>query len=320
MKSPSSEIRRARPLLGTLVEIGAVGDCATSAIEAAFSEIETVHRLMSFHETHSDVARINRAPASTPLPVDPRTYEVLLWAQKIGGLSKGAFDITVAAKLVAAGFLPKPDSAWPREETRFSDIVLLPNNRVILKRRLWIDLGGIAKGYAVDRAAATLKENGVGSGIVNAGGDLYVFGMPQPISIRHPENPSLFFSLGTITDLAVASSSGCFTERDEEGDPIDALVDPRRNAASRWRKGVTVVAPHCVIADALTKVVRLAPRRALKIVAQFGAQAVIVDRRGVRMSNGDPTQPSRLDLSRYLTADVLPPDSHHFDDQGFPLQ
>src|SRR6185295_4172292 len=113
-----------------------------------------------------------------------------------------------------------------------------------------------------------------------------------------------------------ASSSGCFTERDEDGDPIDALVYPRRNAALRWRKGVTVVAPHCVIADALTKVVRLAPRRALKILAQFGAQAVIADRRGVRVSSGDPAQPSRLDLSQHLT-DALPKRAcHHFHSEG----
>jgi FAD:protein FMN transferase len=283
MKSPSSEIRRARPLLGTFVEIGAAGEHAAMAIEAAFREIEIIHRLMSFHETDSDIARLHRAPFLTPQQVDPRTYAVLSWAQKISALSDGAFDITVGGKLVAAGFLPKPeDTEWPFEDANFRDLRLLSKNRVLLRRRAWIDLGGIAKGYAVDRATATLKRNGVDSGIVNAGGDLYVFGAPQPIHIRHPEDASRLFSLGTLTDAAVASSSGYFTERREDGASADPLVDPRRNTTVRWQQSVTVVAPRCLIADALTKVVRLAPRRAAKILLEFGAQAIIIDQRGVR--------------------------------------
>lgn len=283
MKSLSNEIRRARPLLGTFVEIGAAGENAAPAIEAAFREIEIIHRLMSFHETDSDIARLNRAPLLTPQQVDPRTYEVLSWAQKISALSDGAFDITVGGKLVAAGFLPKPaDTEWPSEEANFRDLSLLSDNRVLLRRRAWVDLGGIAKGYAVDRATATLKRNGVDSGIVNAGGDLYVFGAPQPIHIRHPEDASQLFSLGTLTDAAVASSSGCFTERREDGASADPLVEPRRNTTVRWQQSVTVLAPRCLIADALTKVVRLAPRRAAKILPQFGAQAIIIDRRCVR--------------------------------------
>jgi len=284
MKSPSNEIRRARPLLGTLVEIGAVGENATAAIEAAFREIEIIHRLMSFHETDSDVSRLNRAPPATQLEVDPRTYEVLSWARRISILSHGTFDITVGGKLVAAGFLPKPEDAeWPSQEASFHDLSLLSDNRVLLNRPAWIDLGGIAKGYAVDRAAATLKRNGVDSGMVNAGGDLYVFGVPQPIHIRHPEDASRLFSLGILTDAAVASSSGCFTERrDDDGGVADPLIDPRRNTPMRWQQSITVVAPHCLVADALTKVVRLAPRRAAKILPQFGAQAIIIDRRGVR--------------------------------------
>src|SRR5262245_13109810 len=209
MKSLSNEIRRARPLLGTLVEIGAAGERAALAIEAAFREIEIIHRLMSFHETDSDIARLRRAPLLTAQQVDPRTYEVFSWAQKISALSDGVFDITVGGKLVAAGFLPKPENTeWPSADANFRDLSLLSDNRVLLRHRVWIDLGGIAKGYAVDRAAATLKCSGVDSGIVNAGGDLYVFGAPQPIHIRHPEDASRLFSLGTLTDAAVASSSG----------------------------------------------------------------------------------------------------------------
>jgi FAD:protein FMN transferase len=283
MKSRLDEIRRARPLLGTLVEIGAAGANAPGGIDAAFREIETIHRLMSFHEAASDVSRMNRASLGEILPINHRTYDVLSCAQLISRLSAGAFDVTVGGKLVEQGFLPWPHGAESfAHDASFEDVNLLPGNSVALKRRAWIDVGGIAKGYAVDRAVITLKNCGVASGIVNAGGDLFVFGDPQPVHIRHPESASLVFPLGAIRDLAVASSSGYFSERRASGD-ADALVEPRRNLCVNWRRGVTVIASRCIIADALTKVVRLAPRRAKTILSHFGAQALVVDRRGVRI-------------------------------------
>jgi FAD:protein FMN transferase len=282
MKSLSSEMRRARPLLGTLVEIGAAGEHTARAIDAAFDEIAAVHRLMSFHEAASDLSRLNRAPLATPIEVDPRTHEVLAWAQRMSALSDGIFDATVGAKLVTMGFLPAPDAEWPSDETSFRDVRLLPDHRVSLRRRVWIDLGGIAKGYAVDRAIEALKRNGVERGIVNAGGDLRVFGAPQPIHLRHPKDPARFLFLGDLSETAIASSSGCFTERSEESDRPDPLVDPPRKTALRWQQSVTVIAPWCVVADALTKIVRIAPRRAARILRELDAEAIVMDRRGAR--------------------------------------
>jgi len=276
-------MRRARPLLGTLVEIGAAGENAAPAIDAAFDEIAAVHRLMSFHEAESDVSRLNRAPLATPLEVDPRTYEVLSWAQRMSALSGGAFDVTVGAKLVALGFLPAPNAEGPSGgDTSFRDVRLLPEHRVSLCSRVWIDLGGIAKGYAVDRAIEALKRNGVEDGVVNAGGDLRVFGAPQPIHLRHPEDPARLLFLGPLSDTAIASSSGCFIEQSEAGDQPDPLVDPRHKTALRWQQSVTVIASRCVVADALTKIVRIAPRRAARILPELGAEAIVIDRRGAR--------------------------------------
>ena len=281
MKSHSSETRRARPLLGTFVEIGAVGANAAAGIEAAFREIATIHRLMSFHEANSDVSRINRAAPGEIVRVDRRTYKVLECSKLTSRLSAGAFDITVGGRLVEAGFLPQPYGARAFDpEASFKDLLLLPDNFVTLKRPAWIDLGGIAKGYAVDRAVQVLKESGVRSGIVNAGGDLYVLGEPQPIHIRHPENASLVLPLGSIANAALASSSGFFTAKGHN----DALVEPRRGRCVKWRQGITVIAARCMIADALTKVVRLAPRRAPGLLGQCYAQALLIDRRGMRVS------------------------------------
>jgi thiamine biosynthesis lipoprotein len=291
MKSLSNEIRRARPWLGTLVEIGAVGKNAATAIEAAFREVETVHHLMSFHEENSDVSRINRASPGDILRIDRRTYEVLSCAQLLSRLSAGAFDITIGGKMVEEGFLPRPHGAASFDcEASFKDVTLLPDDSVTLSRPVWIDLGGIAKGYAVDRAAQVLRESGVTSGIVNAGGDLYVLGKAQPIHVRHPHDMSIILSLGTGANIAVASSSGFFNARDDN----DPLIEPRRGTSVKWRQGITVVASRCMVADALTKVVRLAPRRAPNIIAYFNARALVIDRRGVRYS---PPLESNHDLA-----------------------
>ncbi len=301
MKSRSSEIRRARPLLGTLVEIGAVGRDAAAAIEAAFGEIETVHRLMSFHEEKSDVSRVNRAMPGEIVRVDQRTYEVLGRAQGLSRLSGGAFDVTVGGRLVEAGFLPQPHGTVNFDnEASFEDLLLLPENCLTLARRVWIDLGGIAKGYAVDRAGDVLKENGVTSGIVNAGGDLYAFGKPQPIHIRHPENPSLALPWGAIANAAVASSSGVYGPQVKN----DALVQPRRGKCVKWRQGITVIAPSCILADALTKIVRLAPRRAPVILAQLNAQALVIDRRGIRYSGQQRISRFGFDCRAAFTSSV----------------
>ena len=284
MKSLSNEIRRARPLLGTIVEIGVPRRNASAAIEAAFREIETIHRLMSFHDSSSDISRVNRAEPGEIVHLDPRTYEVLAYAQLMSRVSAGAFDVTVGGKLSDENFLPKPAQAKTFDsQACFQDLVLLPNQCITLTRRAWIDVGGIAKGYAVDRAVMTLKKFGIVSGIVNAGGDLCVFGAAQPVHIRHPENPSLTFPLGRILNSAVASSSGCFNDRAHNHQVSDPLVDPRRNRRLNWRFSVTVIAPRCMLADALTKVVRLASRRAPRILWRFSAWALIINRRGLRV-------------------------------------
>lgn len=274
-------IRRARPLLGTLADIQATGGQTAAAIETAFSAIEEVHRLMSFHEPESDVSRINRSGASAPISISPRTYEVLEFAQQISTLSNGAFDVTVAGKLVDAGFLPRPAHAGNIDaDASYRDLMLLSSSQVMLKKRVWIDLGGIAKGYAVDCAVAALQGHGVESAIVNAGGDLRFLGQAQSIKIRHPDKPTAFVSLGMLKDCAVATSAGYFSKIRTPDSGIDPLVDPKSQACVRWEQSISVIASSCMMADALTKVVRLIPRGAQKILERFDAYAVQIDQQG----------------------------------------
>jgi len=279
------ELRRARPLLGTLVEIRIpeASEAANAALESAFSAIGRVHALMSFHEPTSDLGRINRAAAGVAVDVDPWTFEVLVHARRIAELSDGLFDVTVADVLVLRGLLPALPGAMPAESSdaaqrpSFRELELRAPNRVAWRRKSLVDLGGIAKGYAVDRALQSLREAGIASAVVNAGGDLACFGRPAPVHLRDPMSPRRLVDLGDIDEAAVATSAGYFSETRD----VDALVDPRRAACTSWRGSVSVIARDCVVADALTKVVALDPDRAPRILSRLGAQALRIDATGL---------------------------------------
>lgn len=142
-------LRRARPLLGTLVEIEVAGTDEPAlrlAVAEAFDEIARIHGLMSFHDIGSDVGRLNRTAAQTPVQVAPDTFAVLETAAVIHAASGGAFDIAVAPQLVARGRLPNlPGSPLPGAAGSTRDIVLSSACMVRFARPLAIDLGASPK-------------------------------------------------------------------------------------------------------------------------------------------------------------------------------
>jgi FAD:protein FMN transferase len=285
MRSPSPHaertLRRARPLLGTLVEVRVTAALENpllhAAIDAAFAAVERVQRRMSFHDERSDVSRINAACVGEVIDIHAETYEVLSAARMLGDRCAGAFDIATADSLVRDQFLPEPGSRvaarLPEPGVTYRDLELLPDAQVRWRRAGWIDLGGIAKGYAVDRAIDELRAHGVASAVVNAGGDLRCFGDVQPIHVRAPDDPAALLYLGTIENAAIATSAGYF---------VDALVDPNRGTCIAWERSISVLAADCMTADALTKVVRLAPQSVLGMLQCLNAQAVVIDRNGLR--------------------------------------
>jgi thiamine biosynthesis lipoprotein len=265
-----------RPLLGTLVELRIEGLDelrAARACEQAFAEIATIHRLMSFHESGSDLGRLHRAAPDTTTGVDTRTREVLEWALRIAAATEGRFDPTIAAQHVAWGLLPRPRSPWqPDPAARWNDIELVGANEVRLARPLWVDLGGIAKGYAVDRAIDILAAAGATQVSVNAGGDIRVAGARgETVNLRTHAGIEALPAL-EIADAAVATSAGRIDRAG--GREVGIHVHGRTRRAVGARQVVSVVASHCVVADALTKVVMTGDdhvaRRALE---RFGAQA-----------------------------------------------
>lgn len=268
------ELRRARPLLGTLVEIHARGASRTlleRAVVNAFARIERIHARMSFHDSRSELSRINRHAQRAPVPVSIDTWRVLSAASRLSARSGGVFDVSVGARLVQCGYLPGDHSAARGADYR--DVVLLPHRCISFMRPLCIDLGGIAKGYAVDVAVAALKSAGVTSGCVNAGGDLRVFGaQTHAVHIRHPQTPTALLPLLDLHDRAIATTAAYFT------DGIDtAVVDPRSDSHWRGAQSVSVVCRHAMYADALTKVVALLGEAAQPILQRYRAQAFVLD-------------------------------------------
>jgi thiamine biosynthesis lipoprotein len=277
----SCELRRARPLLGTLVEVRATTPTlaqAGRAVRAAFAAVERVHQLMSFHEPASDLSLLNQQAARRAVRVHAWTWRVLCRAQKLHAASGGLFDIAVAPALVRHGWLPRNTAARPAVAGTTADMMLLAGNRVRFRRPLLLDLGGIAKGFAVDQAVAALRRAGATAGLVNAGGDLRVFGpQSEPIHVRLPELPGALVPLGKVRDGAVATSAHYFAQRRVGGKARAPIFHPHRRAFAGEARSVTVFARECWLADALCKVAWLAGADAYPLLQKFAARARVLE-------------------------------------------
>ncbi len=285
--STHSSIRRARPLLGTFVEIAVTGasePAMEAAVEAAFAAITRVHRLMSFHQPDSDVGRLNRSSAQV-VRVDDWTYEVLEAAVSLHRRSAGLFDVTVAPLPLGLGLPPctRDDRRTPPFEVGLHDTIhLLPGNQLRLSHAgVQIDLGGVAKGYAVDRAIAVLQQCGMTRGLVNAGGDLATFGLrAEAVDIRDPRQPERTLCRIELSNTALASSAGRFDPMRSAHPAGSAVIDPATAMPPRGIIGATVCARRCVFADALTKVVMNAGESAAALLRHYDASALFVSAGG----------------------------------------
>lgn len=269
-------MRRAQPWLGTLVDITADGD--PRAVSPAFAEIALVHRLMSFHDAASDISRLNRAAAGALLEVHPHTWRVLQLAAQIGELSQGWFNIACAPKLVDWRCLPQPDDAdIPSYQPALAIYRCEQEHQVRKLAAGWVDVGGIAKGYAVDLAVETLQRAGMAAGCVNAGGDLRCFGeRAWPVAVRDPLAPRRSGAQLELRNEALATSAAYFSARSHEGRPISALVNGRSGEPLVTAASASVRAPRCASADALTKVVLASGDARHAALAALQASAFII--------------------------------------------
>lgn len=288
METGPDRLRRARPLLGTFVEITVMGTPpheGDAAIEAAFETVAEIHDLMSFHRSESDVSRLNRKAATAAVTVDAQTYCVLEAALDLHHQTNGMFDIAVAPILQNLNLLPREPEriVFTADIPGCSAIELLSDCRVRFHdERIRVDLGGIAKGYAVDRALAVLRARNISNAVVNAGGDLAAFGPhTSQIHLRDPHDPCRFMCQVTIRNEALASSGLSFDPFRSLITSDVAVINPRERTSVLAVAGATVRASSCMIADALTKVVMIAGDAATAILDHYCASALLV------LPNGD---------------------------------
>ena len=288
-----TEVRRARPLLGTYVEVTVAGADRGELVRAAGAALDAVAAIgnrLSFHDPQSLLARLMREAHRAPVEVDGTTYRLLRrtlsWARR----TSGSFDpVRAALRLVEAGLLPAPrETPAPDPRATWADVTLDAAGRVRFRRPLWLDLGGIAKGFAVDRAVATLRRAGVRSGCVNAGGDLRVFGERRiRVGLRDGESGDRLVAFVELAAAALASSSACFSRRGPAtragGSPATAvshLIDTLRGGFFVAPRGASAVAPSCLAAEVLAKMALFAPHRAAELARSVGGRLLPLSEAG----------------------------------------
>ena len=265
---------RCKPLLGTFVEI-MIEDAIQSeqALAEAFFAIEKIQSLMSFHNPESELSRMNALAHAEEIRIHPWTAEVIGIAKAIYIQSQGVFNCGIGHRLVEAGLLPRHLNIDDYSFGGIEDLELIEPDLVQSKLPLCIDFGGIAKGYAVDKAVEALISKGIQSGSVNAGGDIRVFGdCFQDIQMRDPARPSELIQIGSIKSGAIATSSLYFAKRNASVKSF--MINPFNHEHIEFSESYSVVANECVFADALTKVVSISGNIHHPCLSHFSAQAI----------------------------------------------
>jgi len=283
--------------MGTVVEMTLMGESEESAKKAAFQafqEMKRIEYLMSPWIESSDVTRINRSAGNDGVRVSPETVEVIKRAQEVSKLSGGGFDITVGPLVQL--WRKARERGMPPEMQEVKETLNLVNFRnlkthyggkvLLRKKGMAIDLGGIAKGYAVDRAFEILKGLGYRNLVVNAGGDLRVGGSkpggPWSIGIQHPRDPQKIMARISLSDTAVATSGDYEKFFIHQGKRYHHILNPRSGFPAEGCQSVTVLHKEAITADALaTAILVLGPEIGYPLCQRLErVDCLIVDRDG----------------------------------------
>jgi len=265
---------RCQALLGTFVEI-TIDQESDGAITKAFTAVGQVQHLMSFYDPLSELNQINRWAHQVSLVVHPWTAEIIKIAQEIYQQSNGLFNCGIGHRLVAAGLLPRHLDLSQYELGGIEDIHFIDPQTLRASKPVCLDLGGIAKGFAVDKAVESLLASGIQSGCVNAGGDLRVFGTARPVQIRNPSRPNQLIDIGSLQNGAIATSGLYFSNRDQEQSHIiNPFAKDESEVHLHFSGSYSVLANECVYADALTKVLALSNLRDHACFTHFSAKTI----------------------------------------------
>jgi FAD:protein FMN transferase len=269
MRRREALVRRAVPVMGTTAEIAVLhrdARYAQGAIDAAFAELDAVDRAMSRFRADSEIGRVNAAAGVGAVAVSAATALVVAEALRWADATDGRFDPALARAVELWDVTERSAPPLPGALRRYAGQRL--HRTVELERRgdgasirihgreAALDLGGIAKGYAVDRAVETLRGWGIRHALVNAGGDLYALGRspggePWRVGVQSPTEPGALVATLALEDRAIATSGSYEQYFAHAGRQYHHLLDPATGAPRETRvRSVTVAADRCATADA----------------------------------------------------------------------
>jgi thiamine biosynthesis lipoprotein len=279
-------------IMGTRIEVELWHDDRArgeAALDAVFADMRRIDAAMSTYRPDSLVSRVNAAAARAPVVVDAELFALLGTAIEYSRLTDGAFDITYAS----VGFLYDFRARERPDEARIAAALPAVNYRHLVldaqrssvgfaRDGVRIDLGGIAKGHAVDRGIDILKAHGVAHALVSAGGDSRIlgdrFGRPWIIGIRHPDRRDDVIVRVPLVDAAMSTSGDYERYFDEAGTRYHHIIDPRSGRSASLVRSATVIAPTATRTDGLSKTAFvLGAERAIEIYEALGdVDAVLV--------------------------------------------
>ncbi|MCE5185908.1 MAG: FAD:protein FMN transferase [Planctomycetaceae bacterium] len=295
-----------RPLMGTLARIVVVAKDsarAAEAIELAFDEIVSLERLMSDFDPNSQLSLVNRRAFTEPVPVDDSLFEVLSASIEYSRLSDGAFDITVGPVVGlwrAERNTGVPPTLQALEEARravgWQSLLLDPGKKTVrfAKPGMHLDLGGIAKGYAVDRALELLGQSGAQGAMVDLGGNIRTFGVPAHgarhwnIGLQDPRRNEHTLAVLNLDNLAVATSGDYRRFAVVNGQRLSHIIDPNTAQSAQSVSSVTIIAPSAMQTDALsTAVTVLGDQKGLLLVQSLPQVETIIIKNGAMIKSAN---------------------------------
>lgn len=307
------EYSRVEFLMDTVVEIKVYHRSkaeAEEAIDSSMEEMRRVEQKMSLFLPGSEVSRINEQAllkkakgsllAEGWTPVSDELFSLLGESVRLSELTKGCFDITIYPLWRIWKFegenLEVPDKEEIEKELQLVDYknIVIENGKIkFVKKYMGIDLGGIAKGYAVDAAVSVLKKKNITSAMVNAGGDMYVLGRkqgkPWRIGIRHPRREGEILGTIKVEDKAIVTSGDYERFFFSEGKKYHHIINPKTGYPADECQSVTIVAEEATFADGLaTGIFVLGPREGMALIENLeGVEGVIVNKEGdISVSSG----------------------------------
>ncbi len=280
-------------MLGTIVEItvyGEDGTDLTAGVEAAFKRISEIEMIADRYTGKSEISKMNRTASSSPVIVSKELFEMLTISREVSDLTSGAFDVTTASLVDlwafdTGGRLPTEDEIIKTlSDVDFRKVVLDDKNGTVSFSELGVkvDLGGMAKGYAVSEALHVLKDKGIKSGVINAGGDMAILGTkmgkPWRIGVQDPRDPEGLCAVLSLEDTSVVTSGDYERYFEIGGTRYNHILDPHTGYPARKSISVTVIYDDAAWADALaTAIFVLGPKEGLDLANSLpSCEALIV--------------------------------------------